>query len=369
MRQTGFFDAKGTPRQRGRSIGEALRPRIGAHLATWRGALAQGGIPEPESYLAEFLADSSFVADTRSLLPHLVEEIEGMAEGAGASFDALFALQLIDEEWAYRASRPAAQVSRDKCSSLAIADRATGQTWIAQNMDLGAYTDGLQILVRHAADEHGPAQLIFTLAGHLGLMGVNEAGVGLCCNSLPQLPSARHGVPVAFAVRRVLEGRTARDCADIVRTLSHATNQHYLLADAGTIISLEASAAGVVEYTPPLADRVVHTNHPLSGAREVHDAGTRHRANTTARLAALDRDLGDVPVTMNRIAAALSSLEGEHPVCRLRTDEPGLINFTTGSMITRLAAGQPVETYVAFGPPSHNGYERFGFVEAAGGTT
>lgn len=356
-----FFDAPGSPRDRGRAIGEALREGIGEHLSAWHGALARGGVEGVASYVLEFVAASSFLEAADRETPHLVEEIRGIAEGARVNFAAAFALQLIDEEWVHRASRPLAQVSRDKCSSLAVADRASGRVWIAQNMDLGAYTDGLQLLVRYAADAHGPAQLVFTLAGHLGLMGVNEAGVGLCCNSLPQLPSATRGLPVAFAVRRVLEGRTARECADIVRTLPHATNQHYLLADAGTIISLEASAAGVTEYRPVSPDRVLHTNHPLSGATEVHATSAAHRANTEGRLASLGRSLSASTIGLEPIQTALSSLEGEYPVCRQRSNEPGLINFTTGSMITPLDAAEPVETFVAFGPPSERPYHRFDF--------
>lgn len=367
MKAPALLDVRGPPRQRGRALGESLRPLIAAHLSAWHDALARGGVDAPAEYVGDLLACSTFRQDTERLAPHLVEEVRGTAEGAGLGFDDVFALQLIDEEWVFRASRRSAQASRDKCSSLALREEGGGSTWIAQNMDLGAYTDGLQLLVRHAADDHGPAQLVFTLAGHLGLMGVNEAGVGLCCNSLPQLPSERGGLPVAFAVRRVLEGRTAAECADIARSLPHATNQHYLIADAGVAISLEACSAGVRDYVPARAGRVLHTNHPLSDAVWVNDTGGTHHANTLGRLASLERSLGDAAPGFERVAAALSSLEGEHPVCRLRSDEPGLINFTTGSMITHLVAGAPVETFVAFGPPAIHEYCRFDFSGRYGG--
>lgn len=356
-----FFDAKGSPYDRGFAVGTAYCDDIRAHLSAWHGALAAGGVLEPAQYIDQLLADTQFLADTRLATPHLVEELEGVAEGANMPFADIFALQLIDEEWAYRSDRPAAFQSRDKCSSLAFASMEGGPAWAAQNMDLGAYTDGLQMLVRHSADSHGPAQLVFTLAGHLGLMGVNEAGVALCCNSLPQLPSARKGIPVAFAVRRVLEAHNAQEASAIVRSLDHATNQHYLIADADAIISLEASAAGVTEYRPESAGRVLHTNHPLSGVREVNAPGEKHRANSEGRLDALAKAFPGPTADFHAIAAALADIEGAHPLCRLRSDEPGLINFTTGSIVTPIEKGRPMQTYVAFGPPNANAYRRYSF--------
>jgi hypothetical protein len=45
-------------------------------------------------------------------------------------------------------------------------------------MDLGTYTDGSQAALSIAGGEAEPATLVFTIAGMVGLMGVNAAGVG-----------------------------------------------------------------------------------------------------------------------------------------------------------------------------------------------
>jgi isopenicillin-N N-acyltransferase like protein len=265
-------------------------------------------------------------------------------------------VQLLDEEWAYRVRLNAAR-SPEKCSSLAIVG-ANGPTWIAQNMDLGDYTDGFQVLLS-LDDGEAPAALVFSTAGMLGLMGVNVAGVGLCVNSLPQLPSAPEGLPVAFVIRRLLQARSADEAFDLVRTLPHATNQHYVIAGPGQARSFEASAAGVTEYRPQDPARVLHTNHPLTDAPATPEPPAK-RENSVARLEALQARLGAGAVGLEEIQAALSSCDNDrHPIRRTG----GPVGFTCGSIISALTP-EPVEVWVSAGPPQPGGYHHYALTRA-----
>jgi hypothetical protein len=78
-----------------------------------------------------------------------MREVEGIAAGSGLSCTEVYALQLLDEEWAFRGRLKQGRPLQ-KCSAFAVRDDAAGVTWIGQNMDLGAYTDGLQRVVQHA---------------------------------------------------------------------------------------------------------------------------------------------------------------------------------------------------------------------------
>jgi hypothetical protein len=205
--------------------------------------------------------------------------------------------------------------------------------------------------------------MLVTIAGVLGLLGVNDAGLGVCVNSIPQVPSAMEGLPVAFVVRRLLEARSAAEASDWCRSLPHATNQHYLIADASLIVSLEASSEGVLEVTLPAPDRSLHTNHPLA-------RGVRYpegEENSVARLRSLDYRLGRATPVLAQLQDALMSFDDErHPVCRLRSDELGPTSFTTASMITALhVEAESVESWVSFGPPSQCEYQTF-TLKAAG---
>jgi hypothetical protein len=338
----------GTPHARGLAHGRGLRAQLHGHLAAWLGALGAAGVGEPADYVAGLLRATDFLTAIRAETPDLMEEVEGVAAGAEAPLELVFALQLLDEEWAHRVRVRAASGRHEKCSSAAIA--AAGSAWIGQNMDLGTYTDGAQAALAIAGDDSAPAALVFTTAGMIGLMGVNASGVGVCVNSLPQLSSAPEGLPVAFVLRRLLQAQSLGEAAELVTSLPHATNQHYLLAARGGVKSFEASSEGVVEFRPPQADRVLHTNHPLAASADAGDW-----ENSQARLASLTARLSAGPGSFDAFAAALSSCDDAvHPVCRPAGASP-LSPFTTGSMISHLTA-DGVKSWISPGPPSEAGY-------------
>ena len=354
LRPLRFVVANGGPRARGLVIGRALKDEIASHLEAWRGYIVVPGGGDVRAYIADLRRETDFKSAIRRHAPDLLEEIEGVAEGAGLPPDEVYALQLLDEEWAYRARR-AAGPTPAKCSSLAIASEG-GPTWIAQNMDLGNYTDGHQAMLRISADGDKPAALVFTTAGMIGLMGVNAAGVGVCVNSLPQLPNAAEGLPVAFVLRRLLQTRGLDEASELVQSLPHATNQHYVIAASGGVRSFEASAATVVEYHAPDPSRVFHTNHPLVAAAS---PTTPHAwENSEARLRSLtDRLAGGAP-GLGQIEDALCARDDpRHPVCRSGAGRDG---FTTGSMISELTPGR-VASWASAGPPDAGGYHAFGF--------
>jgi isopenicillin-N N-acyltransferase-like protein len=348
--------ASGEPRARGSMYGAALAPLVHDHISRWLESLARAGLGEPRAYVRRMLAETDFLTAIRAFVPDLLEELHGVAEGAGADFDLVYGLQLLDEEWAYR-ERRATGGKLEKCSSVAIAAPG-GPTWIGQTMDLGAYTDGSQALLAIEGDDRSPDALLFTTAGMIGLMGVNDAGLGVCVNSLPQLGGAPEGVPVAFVIRRLLQCGSVAEASELVQRLPHATNQHYVLADLSAVRSFEASAAGVTEYRPPSPDRVLHTNHPLTevqGRPETDQA----RANSVARLKSLQGRLGEGAPDAGAIKAALSSRDDPaNPVCRIPDEDAGLIGFTTGSMVSEIGPAD-ITCWVSPGPPSERGYSRF----------
>ncbi|HJQ56558.1 MAG TPA: C45 family peptidase [Vineibacter sp.] len=345
-------------RARGRAHGETHRDLIRRHLDAWFAHLDGGRAENPRAYLERFVDDTDFLPAICRWTPDLAEEVEGIAEGAGQPARHIWALQMLDEEWAYAMRCAAARQPRSKCSTFAVAGNGRDQpTLVGQNMDLGGYTQGLQVLMRVAAEADRPACLIFSLAGMIALMGVNSAGVAVHVNTLSQLPSAPSGLPVAFVVRGALERRAAAEAAAFVTGAQHASGQHYLLADNGGIRSLESSAAGSTSFAGQGDGRVLHTNHPLAdGMREASPL-----RNSVVRLECLQRRLGgaSAPGLADAKAAMSSFDDPDHPVCRLGSGS-GLIVYTTGSMISTLGgAGRPVVSEISVGPPNQNTWRQF----------
>jgi hypothetical protein len=350
-----IVEAGGAPFTRGATVGAALAEPIRAHLEAWLAWLTRVLGQPAEAYVRGMVRATSFEPAIERHAADLLDELRGIAAGAAADFELLYALQLMDEEWAYRRREGFTRRAPDKCSSFAIVGEGGRPTWIGQNMDLPEYTDGFQAAVRIAADDKGPGALLFTTAGMIGLMGVNEVGLGVCVNSLPQLPSAPAGLPVAFVLRRLLQARSVDEAARWVTTLPHATNQHYVLAEAGQVRSFEASAAGVTEYRPPDASRVLHTNHPLTKVQGDAESEAERR-NSVRRLQSLTERLGEGEPTLAALQAALGACDDpDNPVCR--TGGGGNIGFTCGSMISALPGkGRIVEAWLSAGPPTRAGF-------------
>ena len=339
---------------RGLACGRRLKPRIAAHMTAWEDWLTAATGRPGFDYVREMVRDTDYVSAIEQHTPDLLEEVRGIADGAEADRDLVYGLQLMDEEWFHRLRVKRGGRTPEKCSSFAVVTPG-GPTWIGQNMDLGAYTDGHQVTLRIAAEGDQPAALIFTTAGMIALMGVNSAGLGVCVNSLPQLPSAPEGVPVAFMARRLLQARSLAEASELVLALPHATNQHYVIAEPGAVRSFEASCEGVTEYHPPDPSRVLHTNHPLAEVQGAPES-ERERRNTVQRLASLTGRLAQGQPGLAELQAALSACDDpEHPVCRTGA---GNIGFTCGSMISALHQGGRVESWISPGPPTPEGFTR-----------
>jgi isopenicillin-N N-acyltransferase like protein len=341
MKQIDIADLTGDPAARGHSYGRARHEELRAFISDWLESLREAGIADPYIYVTGMLRNSGFPTAIQQYAPELLEEVRGIASGAQQPFELILASQLMDEEWAYRPRVLGGTEALEKCSSVAIRAKS-GRTWIGQNMDLGQYTDGHQILLRVAAEANAHGALIFTVGCMIGLMGINDSGVAVCVNSLPQLPAVREGVPVAVVIRKLLQAQSVAEAAAMIHAVPHATGQHYLIVDSGEIRSYEASPAGVVEYQSPFDSRLFHTNHPLATIDNI--ASTRDQDNTVIRLRCLTGRLLAARPSLRAIKSALSSRDDpQNPVCRTDREEASgssrLTTITTGSMISSLRLG------------------------------
>jgi hypothetical protein len=221
------IELRGSPRERGRIHGETLRPLVREHLERWREALVADLGVEPDAYVHEFLRDTNFLPAIERWTPRLLEELRGIAEGAGTDFRYTFVRALSDEEPWYRRERKLAAMTAKGCTSLGADARDGRPTVIAQNMDMPGWCDGHQVLL-HVIDPSSPVEVFaFTVAGKISLCGMNSAGLGMCCNTLSQLDYARDGLPEDFVVRGFLERASLAAGLEFLRTVPHASGQNY----------------------------------------------------------------------------------------------------------------------------------------------
>ncbi len=162
----------GSPFDVGRQQGEQFRPAILCDLADK--AAAAGG-REDLALKADRMWQLHRSCYER-FVPQSLEEIRGVAAGAGVSFELAF---LISHE---TGGHPA--LGDDGCSSIVVPapSSKTATVLIGQNKD--THRNPREHLLVHKTYSDGRQELLLTYAGWIGNIGISTTGVGICGNSL-----------------------------------------------------------------------------------------------------------------------------------------------------------------------------------------
>jgi hypothetical protein len=267
------LELRGTPYERGVQHGTALRAEIAQMLERWDRELQREYHLALPAFVERFLAATSYDAATRRWLPEMLDEVRGIAAGAGQPYPTMFAWQLIDEVWAQAPS-----ILREKCTSIGV-DRRPGQPTItAQNLDLPRWYHDFQCVLRLRDESRGLQQLVVTIPGLVAAAGMSSARIGVAVNTLLQLRPCRDGLPVAFVVRGLLAQPDHGAALAFLRRVAHASGQNYTVGGPDTAPGFECSAGKVVQYLPYAgATFTWHTNHAL--VNDDFEPGYRERAS------------------------------------------------------------------------------------------
>jgi hypothetical protein len=346
------IDCPTEPRLRGRAHGEALRAVIGAKIERWHAAIELSYHQASGPFLTRFLAETDFRKAAAEYVPDMLEEVQGIAEGAGIAEETAFALQLMDEEWWY------GKAGHDgHCSSFSAVSAGRGSVLMGQTMDLPAWHDGAQALLGFRNPD-GRSTNVFTSAGMVGLMGVSDGGIGICVNTLSSLRSNPHGLPVAFVMRSALARKTVSDAAAFLRDVPHASGQNYQLGDRRTIADFECSAEGAAGV-PAHADLILHTNHPLASVDiGPESVGKPVSPDSRDRLAHLADGLPTAGLDASDARQALSARGPAGSISIERDGSGSLVQLMTiGAVVYEIAA--ETKLWVAAGPPSRESWRAF----------
>lgn len=251
------IDCFGPPAARGHAHGESLWDEIAVSLSRWEEATRSAvGATDFDAYCTRFLDRTGCIGHATQVVPDLIAELQGIAEGSGQPFNRIAAYNLMDEQWWYDSTSDAPPPG---CSLVAIPTE-NGHV-LAQNMDLPAHMDGSQVVLRLGGPDI-PQIVALSSAGLIGLLGLNDSGLAIGVNTLLMLHHDRNGLPVAFALRHALAARSRDEARQRLANTKHASGQHYALVTHDGITSLECSANGAALYD--CESRLLHTNHPLA---------------------------------------------------------------------------------------------------------
>jgi isopenicillin-N N-acyltransferase like protein len=203
----------------------------------------------------------------QALSGRFVEEVRGLADGAGISWEEALLCQVRHE---------AGPGWEGGCTAFALRGAATadGQALVGQNQDLQPEFSDVSILVRIEPSDGRPKALMYTFAGQLGYFGMNAYGVCNYANSVYNFrwqPGLAH-YPLK---RAILEQHSVADCIALFREHRTCSAANIVLGDGqGQIASLEVRHEGVALYHGAHPDGIVHTNHYLSDEFSVLETGS-----------------------------------------------------------------------------------------------
>jgi isopenicillin-N N-acyltransferase-like protein len=267
-RQRAFPELRvaGRPGDLGLAHGRAFATTIADNLAFYREWLSQGGGIGGDRLL-ELARD--FLPVLEEHFPAMVEEMEGIARGAGLGLDEI-ALINARTDIAAIAERESAGHAVPGCTALALFGRRRQQPALAlgQNWDWDTVLADAPVVLRlEPAD--GPPFVSLVEAGMLGKIGFNGHRLGVCLNFLSHrtdAPEGRRGVPIHCLLRAVLGCGSIDEAVAVVSRAPRCASANFLLAqhdaEGPRALDLEICPTSVATLEPD-GSRLVHTNHFL----------------------------------------------------------------------------------------------------------
>lgn len=265
----------------------------------------------------------------------LWDEIQGLSKGSGIETEQILLINYLFEFTDLLAEMPIEGLSPG-CTSVAAISPATTKEriYVAQNYDLiPSFQD--HIVVLKIEEKGKPNSVVFSIAGMIGLAGMNSVGIGVVINNLVPTDS-RLGVAYPFILRRILQSSSRSEALEHIISTPRATGLNYLLGFSnGEICDIETTATKHALDTG-FNGLIVHTNHYLSRHLNFMQVPRLTDANSLTRYTGtqsrLMKNWGQIDSTL--ILNALCDHTGEpESVCAHVDTESNIGRKTLCSMI------------------------------------
>jgi isopenicillin-N N-acyltransferase-like protein len=333
-----LIEVSGPPRERGRTYGSKAADRVHKGAEHYATQLEKTALPWSE--VQALVRD--FVPVIERFDPSYVEEMRGIAEGAGIDFESVVLLNARTEV-VKLALRPdlRAKLARadepDGCTGVVVLPQATagGRLIHAQNLDWKAECAETAVVLRIRRDD-GPDILTFTEAGALARSGFNSAGIAITANYLEcDRDYSQVGVPLAVIRRKVLEQRhLAHAMAAVYVTPKSAGNNMIVSHCDGVAIDFECAPDETFQVHPERG-LLVHANHWLSpvALSKLKDTGIANTPDSLYRDIRV-RDLLSPQIGQIDVAAVKEALfdEFQTPWSVCRPPRPSATNSLSATV-------------------------------------
>jgi isopenicillin-N N-acyltransferase-like protein len=354
------INVAGGPYERGRQYGLQARERIHRSIASYAETFEYTAGWDWSKASAEAAA---FLPAIRDFDERYVEEMAGLANGAGITLEDVVAINVRTEiMYSARVRTAMVQPAPAECSAFASV-ASGGHVLVGQNWDWAPFAADT-VVVLQAVPDDGPAFLTVVEAGLMAKFGVNSDGLAVMTNALACTEDRGDAaVPYHLMLRGLLDCSTTGDALARLEQTTRASSANYLLADTGgSVVDVEARPGGEPQLHRLLHDDrgvLLHTNHFVSPDFDAVDysdmvvSTTRYRLGRVAELAEAAANPNDIDV----FAAALCDHANDpdsvcrHPDASLPTPEQSM---TVASILVDLTARR---VQLSQGPPCGAGFE------------
>ncbi len=336
---------QGSHREVGRQIGAACAVAVRAE-ADFGPDMTPG---DGRTMAEQMRVAEDYRAVTKRLMPHLVEELEGVAEGAGVDPLSVFAAS-VEEIWA-EADDPSEDSvgsslgsERGRCSDLVAGPPATaGNTLlVAHNNDLDARVDPNLIAIDWNVD--GEPRVFSIGIGPWISVGWNSVGLMVSGNEIAP-NDERVGLPRLLLVREQLRQTSISGMMGAALHPERASSYNNIFAHRdGEVVDVEGSATDSVTMTLNPTGTLVHTNHYVCDAMLGYEGDPEYAELSAIRFnrgMQLMEQASAQPRTINedRLIEMLSDHENA-PDSLCRHPSPGRTSVTVFWCITNVTTGQ-----------------------------
>jgi isopenicillin-N N-acyltransferase-like protein len=257
------IECSGTAYEIGFQYGEASKNNMRRGMDILVSALEKSPVKSHVDRNAILESAKKYLPNARVFDPDGIERIRGTADGAGVSFDEVFAVNCYIELFINYPNLAG------MCTSFAVTGPATknGLTILGQNIDWHPDATLDLMHIRHA---DGLEQLSITFFGS-PCYNLNSAGIGNSTNLTvcPMGPVTTH-IPASFYLYAAMRKHTFHEAFDIFRRTARGIGYYHLADTDGNMAGIESVYDG---YTVLEPDRgiLVHANHYETSRYAEHD--------------------------------------------------------------------------------------------------
>jgi isopenicillin-N N-acyltransferase-like protein len=208
---------------------------------------------------------TKYIEPLQGLCPRYVEEMKGVAAGAGVELADVVALNVRTEiMFGLFTTKPDTPIKLDGCTSIGFWNDTTKQSILAQNWDwMVEQAPNLFICHISQPGSNVPDIAMCTEGGVIGKIGFNANGVGVCLNAIRARGVDQQKLPIHLALRTVLESASREEAIASLKRLGTAGSGHMLIADSLGSTGVECTIKGLRVIDMNKDSMVTHSNHLL----------------------------------------------------------------------------------------------------------